>query len=126
MRTLMIIGILSALTLVFPGSAQSQETNVPSDASPVPELSPRQDISEMNFTTVAIVAVEDLPPQIRPKVEAVITQTSKQELSTLQGSISASPQVTSLLAANGLDASQVVAANLDDNGILTLIIQTTT
>ncbi|TIX59074.1 MAG: hypothetical protein E5V28_08245, partial [Mesorhizobium sp.] len=79
-----------------------------------------------NFTGIAIVALEDLPPELKTQAEAVITQTSVEDLLTLQSSIDASPQAATALAASGLDSSQVVAANIDGNGTLTLIIQTTT
>jgi hypothetical protein len=70
--------------------------------------------------------MEDLPPDIKAQAEAVVTQTSAEDLRILQSSIDASPQATSALAANGLNSTQVVAANVDGDGTLTLIIQTTT
>ncbi|WP_292695818.1 hypothetical protein [Mesorhizobium sp.] len=56
----------------------------------------------------------------------MINQTSAEDLLRLQNSVDASPQAASALRANGLNSSQVVAANIDGDGTLTLIIQTTT
>jgi hypothetical protein len=46
--------------------------------------------------------IEDLPPEIKSEVDAVIIQTSSEELYILQGSIDATPPAVS--AAVGLDS----------------------
>jgi hypothetical protein len=128
MRTLAAIPVLLLLALALPVHAQSMDPQPPPvapEAAPDQTL-PDQGLTDQNFTSVAIVAIEDLPLEIRSEVEAVIAQTSPEELHDLQRSISASPQAASALAANGLDSSQVVAANIGGDGTLTLIIQTTT
>ncbi|TIL58672.1 MAG: hypothetical protein E5Y79_18215 [Mesorhizobium sp.] len=145
MRILTTIAALSGLALAQPINAQSTDPQLPQIAPPAPEALPDpslpdqtpdqalpdqalpdQGFTDQNFTGIAIVALEDLPPELKTQAEAVITQTSVEDLLTLQSSIDASPQAASVLAANGLDSSQVVAANIDGDGMLTLIIQTTT
>ncbi|RWP42868.1 MAG: hypothetical protein EOR04_09790 [Mesorhizobium sp.] len=140
MRMLTTIAALSGLALAQPIHAQSTDPQLPQIAPPAPEALPDpslpnqtpdqalpdQGFTDQNFTGIAIVALEDLPPELKTQAEAVITQTSVEDLLTLQSSIDASPQAASVLAANGLDSSQVVAANIDGDGMLTLIIQTTT
>jgi type IV secretory pathway VirB10-like protein len=141
MRMLTTIAALSGLALAQPIHAQSTDPQLPQIAPPAPEALPDptlpdqtppdqavpdQDFTDQNFTGIAIVALEDLPPELKTQAEAVITQTSVEDLLTLQSSIDASPQAATALAANGLDSSQVVAANIDGNGTLTLIVQTTT
>jgi hypothetical protein len=141
MRMLTTIAALTGLALAQPIHAQSTDPQLPQIAPPAPEALPDptvpdqtppdqalpdQDFTDQNFTGIAIVALEDLPAELKTQAEAVITQTSVEDLLTLQSSIDASPQAASVLAANGLDSSQVVAANVDGNGMLTLIIQTTT
>ncbi|RWK41484.1 hypothetical protein [Mesorhizobium sp.] len=146
MRMLTTIAALSGLALAQPIQAQSTDPQLPQIAPPAPEALPDptlpdqtppdqavpdqalpdQDFTDQNFTGIAIVALEDLPPELKTQAEAVITQTSVEDLLTLQSSIDASPQAATALAANGLDSSQVVAANIDGDGTLTLIIQTTT
>ncbi|MER8773803.1 hypothetical protein [Mesorhizobium sp. M0977] len=132
MRLSTTIATLSALALASPVYAQS----VGPELAPVPPTAPQgatpdqatpdQAFSAQNFTAVTIVAMEDLPPDIKAQAEAVVTQTSAEDLRILQSSIDASPQAASALAANGLNSTQVVAANIDGDGTLTLIIQTTT
>ena len=131
MRMLTIVIALSGLTLAQPASAQTMDPQLPQIAPPGQEslpdqMTPEQGSPDQNFTNIAIVAVEDLPAEIRTQAEAVIAQTSAEELLQLQKSIDASPQAMSVLSANGLNSSQVVAANIDGDGTLTLIIQTTT
>ncbi|TIO10816.1 hypothetical protein [Mesorhizobium sp.] len=141
MRMLMTIAALSGLALAQPIHAQPTDPQPPQIAPQAPEAlpdpslpdlpqpdqaMPDQGFTDQNFTGIAIIALEDLPPELKTQAEAVITQTSVEDLLTLQSSIDASPQAASALAANGLDSSQVVAANVDGDGTLTLIIQTTT
>ncbi|CCV15258.1 hypothetical protein [Mesorhizobium sp. STM 4661] len=134
MRMLMTIAALSGLALAQPVHAQFIEPQLPQSAPEGQETLPDQvqpdpsdqGFFDQGFTGVAIVAIEDLPPDLKTQAEAVITQTSAEDLQALQSSIDASPQATSALAANGLNSSQVVAANVDGDGTLTLIIQTTT
>ena len=129
MRKLMAITISSGLALTSSVFAQPVDSQLPPVAPQTPqtplESLPGQGFSDQNFTSVAIVAIEDLPPEVRSQVEAVIDQTSAEDLQVLQSSIDASPQVASALAMNGLNSSQVVAVNVDENGMLTLIIQAT-
>jgi hypothetical protein len=129
MRMLTMIVTLSALALTLPVSAQiaGPQQNLPPAQEPLPDqAAPDQDLSGEDFTNIALVAVEDLPAEIKAQAEAVITETSAEDLLKLQRSVDASPQALSVLQANGLSSSQVVAANIDYDGTLTLIIQTTT
>lgn len=121
MRLLTTIAVLMALALASPIYAQSPGAQLPPDVTQAPGTLPDQ-----TFTSVAVIDIEDLPPEIRSEVDAVITQTSSEDLYILQSSIDATPPAVSALAAVGLDSSHVVAANIGDDGTLTLIIQTTT
>jgi hypothetical protein len=81
--------------------------------------------SSTNVTNIVVVAIEDLPAEVKSQAEAVVARTTARDLAKLQNSVDASPEATSILRANGLNSSQVVAANIDGDGTLTLIIQTT-
>lgn len=129
MRMLTAFAASLGLALASPVFAQSATPQLSPAVPTVPEALPDQgdqSLSGQNFSSVAIVAVEDLPTEIKARADAVITQTSAEDLLRLQSSIDASPQAVSALAAHGLNSSQVVAANIDGDGTLTLIIQTTT
>ncbi|TPN41832.1 hypothetical protein FJ976_31205 [Mesorhizobium sp. B1-1-9] len=132
MRILTIAIALSGAVITQPIHGQTIAPQLPQTTPPPQgEVQPEQTLPDqgspdLNFTGVAVVAVEDLPAEIKAQADAVINQTSAKDLLRLQNSIDASPQASSVLRANGLNSSQVVAANIDGDGTLTLIIQTTT
>lgn len=131
MRMLTIVIALSGAVITQPIYGQSIGPQLPQMTPPQGEVQPEETLPDqgspgLNFTGIAIVAVEDLPEDVKAQADAVINQTSAEDLLRLQTSIDASPQATSALRANGLNSSQVVAANIDGDGTLTLIIQTTT
>ncbi|RJT27526.1 hypothetical protein D3227_35950 [Mesorhizobium waimense] len=131
MRMLTAFATSFGLALALPVYAQSTTPQLSPAVPTVPEALPDQGPPDQSssgqiFNSVAIVAVEDLPTEIKAQADAVIAQTSAEDLLRLQSSIDASPQAMSALAALGLNSSQVVAANIDGDGTLTLIIQTTT
>ncbi|TPK66552.1 hypothetical protein FJ546_07300 [Mesorhizobium sp. B2-4-19] len=130
MRILTIVIALSGAVITQPIYGQTISPQLPhmtpQGEAQTEQTPPDQGSPDQNFTDIAIVAVEELPAEIKAQAEAVITQTSAEDLLRLQKSIDASPQATLALRANGLNSSQVVAANIDGDGTLTLIIQTTT
>jgi hypothetical protein len=120
---------LSAMALTQPAPAQladPQPQAPPSAQEPAPDQAlPNQDNAGQNVTNIVVVAIEDLPSEVKAQAEAIVTRTTAKELAKLQSSVDASPAATSVLRANGLNSTQVVAANIDGDGTLTLIIQTT-
>jgi hypothetical protein len=82
-----------------------------------PEISP-------NITTVAIVDLEELPPPMQQQVEDQVQNTSEEDLQALRDSIDQTPQVSSELRDRGISTAQVIAINLDSDGVLTLIVNT--
>ncbi|WP_245513560.1 MULTISPECIES: hypothetical protein [unclassified Mesorhizobium] len=122
---------LSALALAQPVCAQRADPQPPQALPPAQEPAPRQAQPDpenpgQRFTNVVVVAMEDLPAEVKTQAEAVVTRTTAKDLAKLQKSVDDSPEAVSVLRANGLNSSQVVAANIDGDGTLTLIIQTTT
>ena len=130
MRMLTMVLTLSAMALAQPASAQRADPQPPQALPPAQEPipgqpQPGQDDAAQNVTNIVVVAMEDLPSEVKAQAEAIVTRTTAKELAKLQNSVDASPEATSVLHANGLNSSQVVAANIDGDGTLTLIIQTT-
>jgi len=77
-----------------------------------------------NITTVAIVDLEELPPPMQQQVEDQVQNTSDEDLQALRDSIEQTPQVLSELRDKGISTAQVIAVNLDSDGVLTLIVNT--
>ena len=131
MRTLTMMLALSTFALAQPVSAQRADPQPPQALPPaeqpqLDQVQPDPGNSGQSVTNVVVVAMEDLPAEIKAQAEVVVTRTTAKDLAKLQKSIEASPEAVSVLHANGLNSSQVVAANIDGDGTLTLIIQTTT
>ena len=70
-----------------------------------------------------VVDVKDLKPEMRSKVDDVVSRTSEQDMQSLRKSIDATPEAASALKAKGLSSAQVVAINIAD-GVLTLFAKT--
>jgi hypothetical protein len=115
MRILTITAVITALALGTPALAQSQ-TPQPPDGDQAPSSQPADAIR-----SVAVVDIDDLPPPVRSQVDAVVAQMSVEDLQALRASIDETPLTSSALKARGLNSSQVVAANVDAEGKLTLI-----
>ncbi|HEV2507162.1 MAG TPA: hypothetical protein VGV39_29085 [Mesorhizobium sp.] len=128
MRILTLVTALSVMAAFSPAWAQQSEQKLPEltpdhspqQSVPMPGLSPDQEVTAIN-----IVRVEELPQPDKAQVETKLNETSADELRELQTSIQASPMAVMMLAQNGLDATQVVAATIDQTGTLTLVIQET-
>ncbi|WP_230978694.1 MULTISPECIES: hypothetical protein [Phyllobacteriaceae] len=122
MRILTLVAALSVVAAVQPATAQAPTDELPAQppAQQTPEAAPDQ-----NVTVINIVRLEDLPPQLKSVVETKLHETSANDLRELQASIQSSPAAMTMLAQNGLNVTQVVAAAVDPTGILTLVIQDT-
>lgn len=102
--------IIAALSLGTPAFVQAQGTSPQSEA-------PAQ--SSTVIHSVQVVDVKELQPSVRSKVDALIAQTSEDDIQSLRKTIDSAPQVASALKAKGVTSAQVVAFNIA-NGVLTL------
>jgi hypothetical protein len=73
---------------------------------------------------VRIVDVEELPPPLQARIDAIIERTSPRELQALRGSLDANPPVSAVLKAKGVHSVDVMAANIDADGGLILFTNT--
>lgn len=128
MRILALVTALSTMAAVSPGLAQQPERRLP---ELTPDHSPQQSVPmpglshDQEVTAINIVRVEELPQPDKARVESQLKDTSVDDLRELQTSIQASPIAVLMLAQNGADATQVVAATIDQTGTLTLVVQET-
>jgi hypothetical protein len=116
MRKLMIIATCLPLALAAGGAARAQQE--------LPAPSPQQAPGSQPAPAIKSVTVLDkgnLPPELRAQVNALISQTSENELQELRQTIDATPIASSALKAKGMSSAQVIAAAIDEDGDLTLI-----
>ncbi|MEO6945629.1 MAG: hypothetical protein ABI150_03300 [Nitrobacter sp.] len=90
----------------------------------VAQTSPSQSQTEPQKGTairsIQVVDVEELKADVRSKVDALVANTKQDEIQSLRNSIEAIPQAVSALKAKGRNSAQVVAINIDQNGVLTM------
>jgi hypothetical protein len=113
MRKLMIIATCLPLAFAAGGVARAQE-ELPAPARPGSQSAP-------GVKSVTVLDKGNLPPELRAQVNALISQTNRDELQELRQAIDAMPMASSALKAKGLSSAQVIAAAIDDDGELTLV-----
>jgi len=127
MKTLAILGAVSALTLAMPAYAQApqptspgamQAPNAQTPNARGPSAQPAETIKN-----VVVIDRDNLPPTAQTQVDALIAETDAEHLQSLRKSIDSIPRASSALQAKGLTSSQVVAANYAQDGTLTLIVK---
>lgn len=114
MRTLATSAIAAFLIFGGPTLAQTQATPAPSNAET------QSQESGVTIRSIQVVDVEDLGSDLRAKIDSLLENAKQEDLKSLRDSIDATPQAVSALKAKGRVSAQVVAINVDDNGILTM------
>lgn len=125
MRTLTLVAALSVVAGIYPAMAQGPANTLPAQPPAQQAPGPSSDQPEQEVTTISIVRFEDLPPTDKAVIETKLNDTSASDLSELHASLQTSPEAMTMLAQNGLNVTQVVAAAVDSEGALTLVIQDT-
>jgi hypothetical protein len=117
MRAVTTSAIIAVLSLGAPAFAQTQGTPSNQGAQAPAEQSSR------TIQSIQVIDVKDLKPELRTKVDELVSSASEQDLRGLRESIDAMPQAASALKARGFSSSQVVAVNVA-NGVLTIFAKT--
>jgi hypothetical protein len=117
MRIITASAIAAVFALGAPAFVQAQGAPPQSKAQ-----TPAAQSSKL-IQSVQVVDVKDLKPEMRSKVDDVVSRTSEQDMQSLRKSIDATPEAASALKAQGLSSSQVVAINIT-GGVLTLFAKT--
>lgn len=85
--------------------------------------------SEQSGTTIRsiqVIDIEDLQSDLRSKVDALLANIKQGELQSLHHLIDETPEAVSALKAKGRVTAQVVAINVDKDGVLTMFTKKTT
>lgn len=114
MRTLATSAIAAFLIFGCPTLAQTQATPAPSNTET------QSQESGVTIRSIQVVDVEDLGSDLRAKIDSLLENAKQEDLKSLRDSIDATPQAVSALKAKGRVSAQVVAINVDYNGILTM------
>lgn len=119
MRTFALSTVVALLFAGSPALALAQATPAPSQspAAQQSETAPQQSVT---IRSIQVVDIEELQADMRSKLDALVANTKEDEIKSLRESIDATPAAVSALKAKGRTSAQVVAINVDDNGILTM------
>ena len=115
MRLFTTVATSALLAFAAPAFAQ-----VPAKPAPAQQQTP----SQPRIQSVQIVDIKDLPADVRSQVDSLVSRTSEDDMKSLRTSLDASPSIASALKAKGVSSAQVVAINLDTNGVLTMFTKT--
>jgi hypothetical protein len=111
----------AAVALLLAGSPLALAQTSPAPPSQPQTKSQTQSQSKpVTIRSIQVVDVEELNADVRSKVDAFIANTKQEEIKSLRDSIDATPEAVSALKAKGRNSTQVVAINIDENGVLTM------
>jgi hypothetical protein len=105
----------TAVALLLAGSSVAM-----AQTSPAPSQSQTEPQKGAAIRSFQVVDVEELKGDVRSKVDAIVASTKKEDIKSMRTSIDATPQAVSALKAKGRSSAQVVAINIDGNGVLTM------
>jgi hypothetical protein len=88
--------------------------------SPAPSQSQTEPQKGAAIQSFQVVDVEELKGDVRSKVDAIVASTKKEDIKSLRATIDATPEAVSALKAKGRISAQVVAINIDKDGVLTM------
>jgi len=107
-----VVGLLLALAGAQLAAAQ---------ISPAPAQSQTSQSGEgVAIRSVQVLDVEELKADARAQVDALVASTKQEEIKSLRHSLEEIPQALSALKAKGRSSAQVVAVNIDNEGVLTV------
>jgi hypothetical protein len=97
----------------------------PAQGSPRPSSADTEQ-SDSAIRSIQVIDIEDLQSDLRGKVDALLASMKKDELQSLRNIIDETPEAVSALKAKGRVTAQVVAVNVDKDGVLTMFTKRTT
>ncbi|WP_026363270.1 hypothetical protein [Methylopila sp. M107] len=121
MRSMIIAAAAVALVSSAAISAQAQSGPQPAPRGQSQGEQPKGQPGAPTVRTVSVVDISELPAETRPQVDAAAAKATPENLKGLRSSIDKSPEITKALAAKGAKSSDVIVANLDQQGQLTLV-----
>jgi hypothetical protein len=119
MRMIMLAAAGAALILAGPVNAQAPS---PEPApTPPPASAPQAPATAPAIKSVSVVDLDELPEATREQVNQLLATRTADQLERLRKAIETAPVAKSALEAKGLTARDVVIAQIDDAGELTIV-----
>ncbi|KUL93952.1 hypothetical protein DK26_19630 [Bosea sp. WAO] len=119
MRMITIAAAGAALLLA--GAANSQTRPADPPASPPPAAAPQAPSTAPTIRAITVVEIDELPEATRAQVNQLVATRTANELQQLQKAIESAPAVKSAIEAKGFSTRDVVMAEVNDEGELTVV-----
>lgn len=119
MRMITIAAAGAALLLA--GAANSQTRPADPPASPPPAAAPQTPSTAPTIRAITVVEIDELPEATRAQVNQLVATRTANELQQLQKAIESAPAVKSAIEAKGFSTRDVVMAEVNDEGELTVV-----
>ena len=72
-----------------------------------------------------MIDIQELKGDVRSQVDALVAHTKQEQMNSLRKTIEATPEALSALKAKGRSSAQVVAVNIDKDGVPTFFTKAT-
>ncbi|RCS24937.1 hypothetical protein DUT91_05690 [Phyllobacterium salinisoli] len=119
--TIKMTALAAFAALPLATAAQAQQTPPAAQAPAATPAPSETQPASPGIKRVAIVDISELPAPTQEQVNAAVAKTGDEDLKALRSSIDATPQITAALKEKGVTSAQVIAANVDNDGTLTLV-----
>ena len=110
----------TVVALLLAGSSLAAAQTSPAPLQSQTSQSQTKSEEGVEIRSIQVIDVEELKADLRSQVDALVTNTKQEEIKSLRTSIEAIPQAMSALKAKGRNSAQVVAINVDKEGVLTM------
>ncbi|HEV7337194.1 MAG TPA: hypothetical protein VGO06_14565 [Bosea sp. (in: a-proteobacteria)] len=107
--------------LLLAGAANAQTRPADPPASAPPATAPQTPSTAPTIKSINVVELDALPEATRAQVNQVVATRTANELQQLQKAIEAAPAVKSAIEAKGFSTRDVVMAEVNDEGELTVV-----
>lgn len=114
MRTWTTPVVVALLAMGSPVSAFAQGSSKPAST----DAQSKQ--GDNAIRSIQVIDIEDLQSELRGKVDALLANMKRDELQSLRKIIDETPEAVSALKSKGRVTAQVVAINVDKDGVLTV------
>lgn len=118
MRTSTFFSTVLALLLAGSPLAAAQPSTAPQQS----QKEPHQGAA---IRSIQVIDVQELKGDARSKVDAIVASTRPEDIDSLRKTVDATPAALSALKSKGRNSAQVVAINIDKEGVLTLFTKAT-
>jgi uncharacterized lipoprotein YajG len=112
-----MIPLVAAAALLLAGAATAQTPS----PTPPPAAAPQAPAAPPAIKSVSIVELDELPEATRVQVNQAVATRTADDLQKLRNAIDGAPALKSALEAKGFSSRDVVVAQIDDEGELTIV-----